>query len=221
MESNTSLSYNDWPPGEALAIRRFAHDMMTPLTVIMGNLQLFGMRKDLPAPVEAKIKDLFNQAQNLSKLVQEVQKHAYELAWSGKSGPLNERWNEGIAVASSVLSRTSIQVEILEPPYTEEWKGEPEAWRGWFGSLLAAIATRLEHGGYIQLSSVENGWRIVTGPFAKSSFLEPFLHAMETLDSYDLPTGIVRYHSLLISNKCKPKIEYNDTTMTATYLLPK
>ncbi len=219
MSDPTKLRYSDWPPGEALGLRRLAHDLMTPITVLMGNLQLFMMRKDLPTPVSAKVEDLYKQTQNLMRMIQEAQKHAYDTAWTGESGPIWERWVEGNEVASSSLTRNGASIIITDPKCSAVWVGEPEAWSEWFGSFFAMISNKLERSGKIELSSHGNGWSVKASPV--NSETENFTEWKELLTGEsEAPhlTGYRRYRELLFLNECTPVAVLKDKVLTMEFV---
>ncbi len=216
----TNLNYSDWPPGEALGLRRLAHDLMTPITVLMGNLQLFLMRKDLPPPVAAKIEDLYKQAQHLMKMVQDSSQHAYDTVWSGTSGSIAERWEAGKEVASSVLTRAGVAVDIMQPTPTVIWNGEPEAWREWMGSVFASVANRMERGGKIELSATDRGWKLTASHLnLESNNFPEWLASLRAEQSDINLAGYRRYCELLVINSCIPQVNLEGKNLTIEYNL--
>ncbi|MDK9698974.1 MAG: hypothetical protein OEM52_02320 [bacterium] len=212
------LIYQDWPPGSALGMRRHAHDLMTPLTVIMGNLQLFGMRKDLPPQVEAKVNDLFNQAKNLLKMIQEIQRQGHEQVYGPESGKLYDRMKEGVDTAGSELTRSTVKVELQEPFCQDVWLGEAQVWREWFGSLFASLAGRLQIGGRIYVSCIEGGWQLQAKSLnTATDKLDYWLAVLERPMSEKEIIGVQIYHAMLALNRCVPVVTRDGETLTVEY----
>ncbi len=71
------------PEDKQKQIHRLLHDLMNPLTVIMGYAQLMTNRDDLPVDVLKQAQDIYEQAIEVSHIAEKIKKTVL----SGNSGP--------------------------------------------------------------------------------------------------------------------------------------
>lgn len=212
------ISYTYFPPGSALLLRRLAHDLMGPLTVLAGNLQLFALRNDLPDTVIEKVEELYEQTNVLVNLIRKSSSYAGEKNWSGDSGNLQERFEDGAFFAGSVLARNGIQTQVTGMGVPKTFQGEPQLWTEWFAALLASIATFMEPRGKINLSAIEKGFRLQASPIQLSNPIqEEWISALKQ-PSITHSNPAVRYYAIvLLLNQIKCDSERQNDTLILNF----
>ncbi|MCX7835839.1 MAG: hypothetical protein N2450_07200 [bacterium] len=211
-----TISYNQWPPGSALVIRRLAHDLMAPLTVLAGNLQLFALRNDLPEGMHQKIDELYEQTNVLVNLIRKTSSYAGEKAWTKNSGEIWERFQEGGYFAGSILARNGVQLEIIEPKCTLSLIGETQFWTEWFASLLASMAAFMEPHSTISLKDALNGFQLIASNVNVSIPLFEDWKSLIVKPNLIHPNPAVRVYTLglMIANlKCELEIQNDQLTL--------
>lgn len=213
------ISYSQWPPGSALVIRRMAHDLMAPLTVLAGNLQLFALRDDLPDGMHTKINELYEQTNVLVNLIRKTTSYAGEKVWSGDSGELWQRFQEGAYFAGSVLAKNGIHTKESEPKCTFTLKGEPQFWSEWFASLLASIGTIMEPQGEIILKNLQNGFQLIVLPVDKNkNNFDEWIHMIASPELLNQNPAIRIYALGLMLSQLECKFQLNENMLFLNYV---